>query len=80
MGLDGRHHAGDDAGTVAERWSATQQAPDFHLDLDPLAVRQFPQQPPIKASVQSQPFRNRQHNLPVRDQGANLFGHVQCGR
>ena len=78
--LDSRDHARRDAGTVAERWSATQKPADFRLDAGPGTVRQFAQQATVEASVESQTLGNRQHNLPVRDRGANFFGHVKCGQ
>jgi len=73
VSLDGRDHAGDDD-------VATQQAPDFRLDAGPGAVRQFPQQPPIKAGVPSQPFGNRQHDLAVCDRSTDSFGNMQCAQ
>ena len=78
--LDGRDHAGHDAGTVAERWSATQQTSDFRLDAGPGAVSELSQQAPIEAGMQSQPFGNRQHDLPVRDRSGDFLGHVQRGQ
>ena len=78
--LDSRDHARRHAGTVAERWSATQKPPDFCLDAGPGTVREFSQQAAVQASVESQTLGNRQHNLPVRDRGANFFGYVQSGQ
>ena len=42
-------HAGHDAGTVAERWSAVQQKSDFRLDTSPDAVSELSQQTPVEA-------------------------------
>ncbi len=71
--LDSRDHARRDV-------VATQKPADFRLDAGPGTVRQFAQQATVEASVESQTLGNRQHNLPVRDRGANFFGHVQCGQ
>ena len=71
--LDGRDHASHDV-------VATQKPPDFCLDAGPGTVREFSQQAAVEASVESQTLGNRQHNLPVRDRGANFFGYVQCGQ
>ena len=71
--LDGRDDAGHEVVTA-------HVAPDFFLDAGPGAVREFSQQAAVEASVESQTLGNRQHNLPVRDRGANFFGHVQCGQ
>ena len=38
------------------------------------------QQAAVEESVESQTLGNRQHNLPVRDRGANFFGQVKCGQ
>ena len=78
--LDGRDHAGHDAGTVAERWSAVQQKSDFRLDTSPDAVSELSQQTPVKAGMQSQPFGNRQHDLPVRNRSGDFLCHVQRGQ
>ena len=80
VSLDGRDHAGHDAGTVAERWSATQQTSDFRLDAGPGAVSELSQQAPVEAGMPSQPFGNRQHDLPVRDRSGDFLGHVQRGQ
>ena len=69
--LDSRDHARRDV-------VATQKPADFRLYAGPGTVRQFPQQATVEASVESQTLGNRQHNLPVRDRGANFFGYVQC--
>jgi len=73
VSLDGRDHASHDV-------VATQKPPDFCLDAGPGTVREFSQQAAVEASVESQTLGNRQHNLPVRDRGANFFGYVQCGQ
>ena len=73
MRLDGRDHTEHEVVTA-------QVAPDFFLDEGPGAVSEFSQQVAVEAGVQSQPFENRQHDLAVRDRGANFFGHVQCGQ
>ena len=68
--LDGRDHAGHDV-------VATQQTSDFRLDAGPGAVSELSQQAPVKAGMQSQPFGNRQHDLPVRDRSGDFLRHVQ---
>ena len=59
---------------------ATQKPPDFCLDAGPGAEKEFSQQAAVETSVASQTLGNRQHDLPVRDRGANFFGHVHCGQ
>ena len=59
---------------------AAQVAPDFFLDAGPGAVSEFPQQASVETSVESRTLGNGQHDLPVRDRGANFFGHVHCGQ
>jgi len=71
--LDGRDHAGHDV-------VAPQPTSDFRLDAGPGAVSELSQQAPVEAGMQSQPFGNRQHDLPVRDRSGDFLGHVQRGQ
>ena len=80
VSLDGRDHAGDNAGTIAERWSATEQANHLGLEARPRTSREFPQEPPVEACVESQAFGNGQHDLSVRDGRTDLFGNVDRGQ
>jgi len=73
VSLDGRDHAGHDV-------VATQEASDFRLDAGPGAVSELSQQAPVKAGMQSQPFGNRQHDLPVRNWRGDFVRHVQRGQ
>ena len=43
-------------------------------------MSELSQQPPVKARMQSQPFGNRQHDLPVRDWIGDFLRHVQRGQ
>jgi hypothetical protein len=56
--LDGGDHAGHDI-------VSAQQTANFCPDAVPGTVSQLSQQPAIKPRVQSQPFGNGEHNLPV---------------
>ena len=73
VSLDGGDHARHDI-------VATQETSDFRQDAVPRPLRQFSQQAPIKASVQPQPFGNRQNDLPVGDRCADFLGHMQRGQ
>jgi hypothetical protein len=71
--LDGCDHARRDV-------AATQKPPDFCLDAGPGAVREFSQQTAVEARVEPQTLGNGQHNLPVRDRGANFFSSIKRHR
>jgi len=64
--LDSRDHA-------RRHVVATPKPPDFCVDAGSGAGSEFSQQAAFEARVESQTLGNRQHNLPVRDRGANFL-------
>ena len=71
--LNRRDHAGYDI-------VAPQQPSGFRLQTRPRTRRKFPQQPAIEACVNSQTFGDGQHDLPVSDRQADIFGNMQRGQ
>jgi hypothetical protein len=59
---------------------AAEQAADFGLEARPGARAKLTQQLAIEAGVQAQAFGDGQHDLPVRDGGTHIFGHVDRGQ
>ena len=76
VGLDRRDHAGDHAGTVAQRWSATKQASNFGLDALPGATREFTEQCPVETRMDPQAFWDGEDHLPMCDGKTDFFGNV----
>ena len=73
VGLDRGDHAGHHV-------LAAEQASDFGLDARPGARAELAQQLAIEAGVQPQALGDGQHDLPVGDGSADLFGHVDGGQ
>jgi hypothetical protein len=72
-----RLNGGDHAGLHVV---ATEQTPDFRLEARPDAGAQLAQQLAIEAAMQPQTLGDGQHDLPVGDRRADLFGHVDRGQ
>jgi len=80
MCLNRSDHAGHHTGTVAERWSATEQANHLGLEARPGTGRELAQQLAIEPGVQSQTPGDGQHDLPMRDGKTDFFGNVDRGQ
>ena len=80
MSLDRRNHAGHHTGTVAERWSAPEQANCFGLDARPRTSSEFAQQLAVEPSVQPKTLGDGQDDLPMRDGKTDFFSNVDGGQ
>ena len=67
-------------GTVAERWSATEQANHLGLEARPRTSRELAQQLAVEPGVQSQTPGDGQDDLPMGDGKTDFFGNVHRGQ
>ncbi len=72
MSLDRRNHAG-------RHILPTEHAFRFGLEARPRAGREFAQQLPIEAGVQSQTLGDSENHLSMRDGKTDFFGDVEGG-